>query len=60
MSEEELNAAGFSHDEIKQGLLDFFSKYCDNEKVSKIIENAYLDEIIATNTETEESEDISI
>lgn len=60
MSEEELNAAGFSHDEIKQGLLDFFSKYCDDEKVGKIIENAYLDEIIATNTESEESEDISI
>lgn len=57
MSEEELNASGFSHDEIKQGLVDFFSKYCDDEKVSKVIENAYLDEIIAANTETEESED---
>lgn len=59
MSEEELNAAGFSHDEIKQGLVDFFSKYCDDEKVSKIIENAYLDEIIVANTEIEKSEDIS-
>lgn len=59
MREEELNAAGFSHDEIKQGLVDFFSKYCDDEKVSKIIENAYLDEIIVANTEIEKSEDIS-
>lgn len=49
MSEEELNAAGFSHDEIKQGLLDFFSKYCDDENVSKIIENAYLDSLIEEN-----------
>lgn len=56
MSEEELNAAGFSHDEIKQGLVDFFSKYCNDEKVSKIIENAYLDEIIVANTEREEKD----
>lgn len=46
MSEEELNAAGFSHDEIKQGILDFFSKYCDDEKVGKIIYNAHLDSLI--------------
>lgn len=46
MSEEELNAAGFSHDEIKQGLIDFFSKYCDDEKVGKIIYNAHLDSLI--------------
>ncbi len=51
MSEEELNAVGFSHDEIKQGLLDFFTKYCRDEKVNEITENAYLDEIIAENTE---------
>lgn len=56
MSEEELNAAGFSHDEIKEGLLDFFSKYCNDEKASKIIENAYLDEIIATNAQINEEE----
>lgn len=46
MSEEDLNSAHFSHDEIKQGLLDFFSKYCDDENVSKIIESAYLDAVI--------------
>ncbi len=46
MSEEDLNSAHFSHDEIKQGLLDFFSKYCDDENVSKIIESTYLDAVI--------------
>lgn len=52
MSEEELNAVGFSHDEIKQGLLDFFTKYCRDEKVREITENACLDEIIASNTDS--------
>lgn len=60
MSEEDLNSAHFSHDEIKQGLLDFFSKYCDDEKIKGIIENAYLDEIIAISTQANEKEDGSV
>lgn len=60
MSEDELNSAGFSHDEIKQGLIDFFSKYGGNEKIKGIIENAYLDEIIATSTQANEKEDSSV
>ena len=57
MREEDLNAAGFSHDEIKEGLIDFFSKYCDDEGVKSIMENTYLDEIIATNTQSNEKKD---
>lgn len=60
MSDEDLNSAGFSHDEIKQGLIDFFSKYCGDEKVKGIIENAYLDEIIVTSTQANEKENGSV
>lgn len=60
MSEEDLNAAGFSHDEIKEGLIDFFSKYCGDEKIKGIIENAYLDEVIATSTQANEKDDDSV
>lgn len=60
MSEDELNSAGFSHDEIKQGLIDFFSKYGGNEKIKAIIESAYLDEVIATSTQVTEQKDGSV
>ena len=46
MSEEELNGSGFSHDEVKEGLVDFLTKYCKDEEVNKIIYNVYLDSVI--------------
>lgn len=37
LSEAELNAHDFSHEEIKEGLISFFSDYCTDEEVYQLL-----------------------
>lgn len=58
MSESDLNAFNFSHEEVKDGIMNFCSHFSADKEISRLLDEFSLDEIVEKENEAEEQLDL--